>query len=128
MTVPSRSDRVARAEDEPRSGRVTPHETQVSARSNGAFEPLAAPVLPPVIERPAPAPPLVTLRRDQWLAGLVGGVAARFALDPLPVRLASAILFLASLLLWLPLAGALLALYVVCWLALPEEDALFGDE
>jgi len=128
VTVRSRSDSEAPSDPEAASDSQVSADSPTPGRSASGGEPLAAPVLPPVIERPAPAPPLVTLRRDQWLAGLVGGVAARFGLDALPARLASALLFLASLFLWLPLAGALLAVYVVCWIALPEEDALFGDE
>lgn len=127
MTVPSPSESQPGADSQPSTG-SQPGDAAPADIAPAETGPLAAPVLPPVIERPTPSPPLVVLRGDRWLCGLVGGVAARLAVDAVPLRVASALVFLAALFLWLPLAGALLALYVVCWLALPEEDALFADE
>jgi phage shock protein PspC (stress-responsive transcriptional regulator) len=52
-------------------------------------------------------------RRDRWVAGVCGGVAAALGLDAWVVRL-----LFAALLLW---GGAGLLLYVLLWIFVPEE-------
>lgn len=59
---------------------------------------------------------LYRTRDDRILGGVAGGVADYFAIDPSVVRIVWAILALFS-------GGALLLLYIVMWVVIPEEPA-----
>jgi phage shock protein C len=60
-------------------------------------------------------------RQDRILGGVAGGVADYLGLDPALVRIAWAVLVLAS-------AGSLFLLYIVMWIVVPEapRSASFG--
>lgn len=61
---------------------------------------------------------MATLSRsqhDRWIAGVCGGLARRFGMSPMTVRL----LFLVSCLL----PGPQVLLYLVLWMVLPAEGA-----
>ncbi len=72
---------------------------------------------PPEAERPALAPTdRLTRRRDgRMLAGVAGGLADWFGVDPTLVRVAFAALSL--------LGGLAVPLYLAGWLLIPEEGA-----
>jgi phage shock protein C len=55
-------------------------------------------------------------RNDRMLAGVAGGLAAMFGVDPLIVRLAFVLLA--------ALNGFGLILYIVLWLLVPNEDSM----
>ncbi len=59
-------------------------------------------------------------RDERVLAGVAGGVAEYFELDPALVRVAWAILILAT-------GGAFLLLYIVMWLVVPEAPPEAAD-
>jgi len=59
-------------------------------------------------------------RDERVLAGVAGGVAKYFELDPALVRVAWAILILAT-------GGAFLLLYIVMWLVVPEAPPEVAD-
>ena len=62
--------------------------------------------------------PTKTLRRsrtDRMVAGVCGGLARTFGLDPALIR----VLLVAATILGL---GTGAVLYLVCWLVIPEED------
>ncbi len=52
-------------------------------------------------------------RRDRKIAGVCGGLAAYFGMDPVIPRVIWVVLLLA--------AGMGLLAYIVCWLVIPEE-------
>lgn len=58
----------------------------------------------------------IPLRRgpDRWVAGICGGIAAKFGWDPAVVRIATLLLFL--------FPGLGLGAYLVLWLLLPYQD------
>ena len=64
---------------------------------------------------PPPNPRLVRSRRDRWIAGVCGGLAEHFKIDPIIVRVAAVALVFAG--------GAGLLLYLAGVLLLPEGDA-----
>ncbi|MDD5259237.1 MAG: PspC domain-containing protein [bacterium] len=53
---------------------------------------------------------------DRKIAGVCGGIAEYFTIDPAIVR----IIFVALILLW----GWGLILYSICWIAVPNKSAL----
>jgi phage shock protein C len=73
-------------------------------------------------EAPPPAEPRPVLRRsrdDRVIGGVCGGLGRYFGIDPVILRIAFVLLLLAG--------GAGLLLYVIAWIAIPEErpgDAL----
>lgn len=73
-------------------------------------------------EAPPPAEPRPILRRsrdDRVIGGVCGGLGRYFGIDPVILRIAFVLLLLAG--------GAGLLLYVIAWIAIPEErpgDAL----
>lgn len=60
-----------------------------------------------------PTQQLVRVRRGKMIAGVCGGIARRFGVSPTLVRLG----FVASILL----PGPQILLYLIGWIALPEE-------
>jgi phage shock protein C len=58
-------------------------------------------------------------RNDRMLAGVAGGLAAYFNIDPLFVRLGFALLAF--------LNGTGIMLYLLLWLLLPNEDSVSSD-
>jgi phage shock protein C len=58
-------------------------------------------------------------RNDRMLAGVAGGLAAYFNIDPLFVRLGFALLAF--------LNGTGILLYLLLWLLLPNEDSVSSD-
>ena len=52
-------------------------------------------------------------RKDRWLAGICGGIAEYFALDPTLIR----VLFV----LFSLFAGGGILAYIILWLVIPEE-------
>jgi phage shock protein PspC (stress-responsive transcriptional regulator) len=79
-------------------------------------EQAAAPPPPP----PSQGPRLVRSRRDRVIAGVCGGLAEHFRIDPIIVRVAAVALIFAG--------GAGLLLYLAGILLLPEGDEPAGDE
>lgn len=51
---------------------------------------------------------------DKWIAGVCGGVATYFSIDPVLVRLIFVVLALAGV-----LPGVLL--YIIAWIIMPQE-------
>lgn len=113
--MPSRSE-----SSQPGSNDAAAAEQASAARSDA----LPAAELPLVDAPAARRPRLLTTRDGALFAGLVSGIARYFGLDAGLLRVPLGVLFLAGLLLWWPLALALGALYLVAWLAIPQEDAL----
>ncbi|MCG2621536.1 PspC domain-containing protein [Arthrobacter sp. I2-34] len=64
----------------------------------------------------------IPLRRgpDRWVAGICGGIAAKFGWDPTLVRIGTLLLFL--------LPGLGLGAYLVVWLLLPWHDGSIALE
>lgn len=93
----------------------------------GGERPLPPPALPPVDDPSARRPRLLTVREGALFAGLLAGIARRYGIDAGLVRVPCAVVFVAGLLLWWPLALALVLTYLVAWLALPQEDAITGE-
>jgi len=58
-------------------------------------------------------------RNDRMIAGVAGGLAAYFNIDPLFVRLGFALLALIN--------GVGFVLYMILWLLLPNEDSAAAD-
>ena len=58
-------------------------------------------------------------RNDRMIAGVAGGLAAYFKIDPLIVRLGFALLAM--------LNGVGIMLYLLLWLLLPNEDSVAAD-
>jgi phage shock protein C len=58
-------------------------------------------------------------RNERMIAGVAGGLAAYFNLDPLLVRLGFALLALMN--------GVGIMLYLILWLLLPNEDSAAAD-
>jgi phage shock protein C len=58
-------------------------------------------------------------RNDRMIAGVAGGLAAYFNIDPLFVRLGFALLALVN--------GVGIMLYMILWLLLPNEDSAAAD-
>jgi phage shock protein C len=58
---------------------------------------------------------LTRSRDDRMIAGVCGGFAKRFGLDPALVR----VLLAAATILGL---GSGIVLYVICWMVIPEQD------
>src|SRR5215203_1294215 len=72
---------------------------------------------PPTQEAPGTPPQtprLVRSRRDRWVAGVCGGLAEHFRIDPIIVRVATVALVFAG--------GAGLLLYLAGVLLVPEAD------
>lgn len=91
-------------------------ETPPEAQSGPAPEPES------VAERTEPAaaprPVLRRSRDDRVIAGVCGGLGRHFGIDPVILRLVFVVLLLAG--------GSGILLYVVGWIAIPEERP--GDE
>ncbi len=64
----------------------------------------------------------IPLRRgpDRWVAGICGGIAAKFGWDPTMVRIAMLLLFL--------LPGLGIGAYLAVWLLLPWQDGSIALE
>lgn len=64
----------------------------------------------------------IPLRRGpgRWVAGICGGIAAKFGWDPTIVRIATLLLFL--------LPGLGIGAYLVVWLLLPWQDGSIALE
>jgi phage shock protein C len=58
-------------------------------------------------------------RNERMIAGVAGGVATYFNIDPLVVRLGFALLSMFN--------GIGIMLYVLLWLLLPNEDSIAAD-
>jgi phage shock protein C len=58
-------------------------------------------------------------RNERMIAGVAGGLAAYFKIDPLIVRLGFALLALMN--------GVGILLYLILWLLLPNEDSVAAD-
>ena len=58
-------------------------------------------------------PPLRRSRRERIVAGVAGGIAEYFEIDPLLVRLGFVVLALAG--------GGGVVIYLIAWLVMPEE-------
>ena len=58
-------------------------------------------------------------RNERMIAGVAGGLAAYFNIDPLLVRLGFALLAFIN--------GTGILLYVILWLLLPNEDSVAAD-
>src|SRR5437867_2336402 len=58
-------------------------------------------------------------RNERMIAGVAGGLAAYFKIDPLVVRLGFALLALMN--------GVGIILYLILWLLLPNEDSAAAD-
>lgn len=54
--------------------------------------------------------------KDRKIAGVCGGLAKHFDIDPALVR----IIFLVSALFW----GFSIVLYIVCWICIPKEGTI----
>lgn len=59
-------------------------------------------------------PPLRRSRTDRVIAGVAGGIAHYFAIDPILARLAFVVLTIAG--------GSGILIYLIAWLIIPEED------
>jgi phage shock protein PspC (stress-responsive transcriptional regulator) len=93
------------------------------ARQPGAMEPNdPTPEPEPTTEQHATTPPdgprLVRSRRDRWVAGVCGGLAEHFGIDPIIVRVAAVALVFAG--------GAGLLLYLAGVLLVPDADPSQG--
>jgi phage shock protein C len=80
-------------------------------RPSPAPEPTAAPSPPPAPEERR----LLRSREDRVIAGVCGGVGKYLGVDPLIIRIAAVLLVFAG--------GAGIVLYVIGWVAIPEEPA-----
>jgi phage shock protein C len=78
---------------------------------------MSAPPAPPGPPGRSPRRRLVRSSRDRLWAGVAGGVAEYFDLDPSLVRL---LFVLAAIVTW----GAAVALYIVAWIILPRDDGV----
>ena len=58
-------------------------------------------------------------RNERMIAGVAGGLATYFSIDPLVVRLGFALLSMVN--------GIGIMLYVLLWLLLPNEDSVAAD-
>jgi phage shock protein C len=58
-------------------------------------------------------------RNERMIAGVAGGLATYFSIDPLVVRLGFALLSMVN--------GIGVMLYVLLWLLLPNEDSVAAD-
>jgi phage shock protein C len=58
-------------------------------------------------------------RNERMIAGVAGGLAAYFNIDPLIVRLGFALLAMVN--------GVGIMLYLLLWLLLPNEDSVAAD-
>jgi len=67
---------------------------------------------------PAAPPRLTRSRTDRKIAGVAGGIAAYLNLDPVWVRIAFLVLLF---------TGPGLLLYLICWIAMPEEEPTVGS-
>ena len=94
-----------------------------ATRHAGAMEPNdPTPEREPTTEQQAAPPPegprLVRSRRDRWIAGVCGGLAEHFGIDPIIVRVAAIALVFAG--------GAGLLLYLAGVLLVPDADPSQG--
>jgi phage shock protein PspC (stress-responsive transcriptional regulator) len=97
----------------------TPPESQSGPAPEPPPEPEPEPVPPPAPEpAEAPRPVLRRSRDDRVIAGVCGGLGRHFGIDPVVLRLVFVVLLLAG--------GSGILLYVVGWIAIPEERP--GDE
>ena len=62
---------------------------------------------------------LLRSRTDRMIAGVAGGLAATFNIDPLFVRLGFVVLALFN--------GFGIMMYLVLWLLTPNQDSVVGD-
>lgn len=64
---------------------------------------------------------LTRSRRNRWIAGVAGGLAEYFKIDPVITRIAFVVLVFAG--------GAGIPIYLLAWLIMPEdgETASIGD-
>lgn len=58
--------------------------------------------------------------RDRKIAGVCGGLAEYFGIDPRLIR----VLWL----IWAVLAGFGIVVYIICWIVLPEDRELFTED
>ena len=97
----------------------TPPEPQSGPAPEPPPEPEPEPAPPPAPEpAEAPRPVLRRSRDDRVIAGVCGGLGRHFGIDPVVLRLVFVVLLLAG--------GSGILLYVVGWIAIPEERP--GDE
>src|SRR5713101_3559410 len=77
---------------------------------------------PPTYPPAAPPPPthrrLMRSSRDRMWAGVAGGMAEYFDLDPNLVRL----LWIAAAIISLPAGGLAVPIYILAWIILPRDD------
>lgn len=73
---------------------------------------------PPPGSRRSVQPRLVRTREDRVIAGVCGGLARYLGVDPVFIRIAALLLVFAG--------GAGAVLYVIGWIAMPEEPAVVG--
>jgi phage shock protein PspC (stress-responsive transcriptional regulator) len=74
------------------------------------------PTGPNRVPNPPRSRPLTRSRTDRMLAGVAGGIARKYDLDPAYVRLAFVVITILSF-------GTAVVAYVVAWLVVPEADA-----
>ncbi len=79
------------------------------------FEDTAPPPPPPPPGDAARRSPLRRSNSDRVVAGVAGGVARHFGIDPVIIRLAFVVITLIG-------AGSGLLLYLIAWLVIPRED------
>jgi phage shock protein C len=98
---PEEPEPSATAEDEPATGETVEE------------EPAAEPVAEPAAPAPPAEPRLARSRDDRVIAGVCGGLARYLGIDPVLVRIAALLLIFAG--------GVGILLYVIGWIAMPEE-------
>ncbi len=102
---------VVEPEEEPEPSATA--EDEPATEETVAEEPAAEPVAP----APRAEPRLARSRDDRVLAGVCGGLARYLGIDAVLVRIAALLLIFAG--------GVGIVLYVIGWIAMPEES---GDE
>ena len=102
---------------EPEGPEPSATEDEPATEETVAEEPVAEePVAEPVTLAPRAEPRLTRSRDDRVIAGVCGGLARYLGIDPVLVRIAALLLIFAG--------GIGIVLYVIGWIAMPEERAV----